>query len=255
MIPANPLGTLSLADHVLNLDPRGSPFLSASGRPFGAPSIQGQPVLIDVLKAQAAGARVYSVAEVVADLRRFVAANPRAQAQVERLIWAITRVEGEVLVKGSVPAEAISSPGRAVSPYVKSAEELWDGFRRKEFSAPELEQQLAQLERSYERSRVVGRIGRVLTVVGVVITVYDVTRAAGQSVQTHSFKPIGAEALRQVGGWGGALAGSKIGFGVGALFGIETGPGAILTGALGAIVFGAMGYFGADLAADQISPN
>jgi hypothetical protein len=42
---------------------------------------------------------------------------------------------------------------------------------------------------------------------------------------------------------------------VGAAFGIETGPGALITGALGAIVFGAIGYFGADLIADQISPN
>jgi hypothetical protein len=42
---------------------------------------------------------------------------------------------------------------------------------------------------------------------------------------------------------------------VGALFGIATGPGAIVTGALGAVVIGALGYFGADLAADQISAN
>jgi hypothetical protein len=52
-----------------------------------------------------------------------------------------------------------------------------------------------------------------------------------------------------------SLAGAKIGFVGGALFGIETGPGAIVTGALGSIIFGAAGYFGAELIADQISPN
>jgi hypothetical protein len=52
-----------------------------------------------------------------------------------------------------------------------------------------------------------------------------------------------------------AFAGGKIGFGIGAAFGIETGPGAILTGAVGAVIFGGLGYFGFDLVADQISPN
>ena len=255
MIPTNPGGTLTLADHVINLDRTSSPFLSASGRPFGAPTINGKPVLIDVVKTQAAGARIYTTAEIVTDLRRFLAANPRSQAQIERLIWAVTRVEGEMLIKGSVPREAISMPNRAVSPYVGSAEELWDAFRRRNISNVELEQQLAQLEGAYERARVVGRVGRVLTAVGVIVTVHDVAQAARTSVATKSMKPLGAEAVRQLGGWGGALAGSKIGFSVGALFGIETGPGAIATGALGAIVFGAMGYFGADLAADQIFPN
>ena len=85
--------------------------------------------------------------------------------------------------------------------------------------------------------------------------VADVARAADQSVKQKSFRPLGAEAVRQVGGWGMAAAGAKIGFATGALFGIETGPGAIVTGGIGAIIFGAAGYFGADLIADQISPN
>ena len=83
----------------------------------------------------------------------------------------------------------------------------------------------------------------------------DLARATDQSFAQKSFKPVGAEVVRQVGGWGGAFAGGKIGFGIGALFGIETGLGAIVTGTVGAIIFGAMGYFGADMIADQISPN
>lgn len=37
--------------------------------------------------------------------------------------------------------------------------------------------------------------------------------------------------------------------------GIETGPGAILTGAVGAVIFGAAGDFGADWIADYIGEN
>jgi hypothetical protein len=61
--------------------------------------------------------------------------------------------------------------------------------------------------------------------------------------------------IRQVGGWGGTIAGAKISGVVGAAFGIETGPGAILTGAGGAIVFGVAGYFGADWVANKVSPK
>jgi hypothetical protein len=89
----------------------------------------------------------------------------------------------------------------------------------------------------------------------VAITVVDLGLATRQSIQQSSFKPVTAEVIRQVGGWGGAAAGAKIGFLVGAACGIETGPGAIVTGAVGALVFGAAGYFGADWIADQISPN
>ncbi len=36
---------------------------------------------------------------------------------------------------------------------------------------------------------------------------------------------------------------------------IETGPGAILTGAIGGLIFGTAGYFGADWIADFIDEN
>ena len=80
-------------------------------------------------------------------------------------------------------------------------------------------------------------------------------RAANRSYEEKSIKPIAAETVRQVGGWGGAAAGAKLGAMAGAALGIETGPGAIITGAVGALIGGGLGYFGADWAADQISPN
>lgn len=252
--PALPSGRLTPAEHTLNLNPSESPFLSASNKPFAAPSIEGKPLLIDVAKAKAAGAQIYSVQEVVADLRRFAAENPGARTQVEKLIWAV-QIEGEVLVKGGAPAEAVGKVSAPHDAYIRTAEDVWAEFKESKINKGQLDSELATLEKAYAKAKIVGRVGRVLMVVGVIFTVKDVAGATQRSVQQQSFKPVGAEAIRQIGGWGGAIVGGKFGFGVGALFGIETGPGAIVTGAIGAVIFGALGYFGADLIADQVSRN
>lgn len=118
-----------------------------------------------------------------------------------------------------------------------------------------MENELKVLESAYSKAKIVGRVGRVLTVVGVVFTVKDVADATQRSVDKGSFKPLAAETVRQIGGWGGAVAGGKIGFLVGAAFGIETGPGAVVTGAIGAIIFGAIGYFAADKLAGWIEDD
>lgn len=91
---------------------------------------------------------------------------------------------------------------------------------------------------------------RVVQVIGIVVSVYDLAKAGQQSLETHSSAPIAREGIRQVGGWGGALLGLKIGGTVGAAVGTETGPGAILTGAVGAMIFGTAGYLGADWVAN-----
>ena|GEM_PF-1690214 len=257
LIPSNPLGKLSLAEHALGLNLNQSQFLSASNKPFGAPTmnVNAQPLILDTAKIQWAGGKIYSVSEIVRDLERFGAQNPARRTQIDKLIWTIRNIEGEVLIEGSTPPGSAKRPSAVHTPYIRSAEDLWNEFRASRMTREQLRQELANLEKAYSQARIVGRIGRVLTVVGVVITVAEVTQATQRSINQHSFRPIGAELVRQAGGWGGAVAGMKIGFAGGALFGIETGPGAIVTGALGAIVFGAAGYFGADWVADHISPN
>jgi hypothetical protein len=72
--------------------------------------------------------------------------------------------------------------------------------------------------------------------VGVIFTAKDIADATQRSIHQKSYKPLAAESIRQVGGWGGAIAGGKAGFLIAAAFGIETGPGAIITGALGAVM-------------------
>lgn len=96
------------------------------------------------------------------------------------------------------------------------------------------------------------KYARVVQVVGIAFTAYDVGVAADQSFKTKSIRPIEKEVVRQIGGWGGAIAGMKLGAAAGALVGMETGPGTIITGLIGGIVFGAIGYFGGGAVADQI---
>ena len=99
------------------------------------------------------------------------------------------------------------------------------------------------------------KVGRVVKVVGIALTAYDLEQATEKSVATASVKPVSAEVIRQAGGWGGFVAGAKIGTVAGAAVGIETGPGAFLTGLVGGIIFGAAGYYGADWVADYIDEN
>ncbi|WP_151069638.1 hypothetical protein [Cupriavidus oxalaticus] len=96
------------------------------------------------------------------------------------------------------------------------------------------------------------KTARVVQVVGVFFTAYDLTAAAQQSVEIKSARPITKEVMRQAGGWGAAWAGAKIGAAAGATVGIETGPGVIVTGLVGGIIGGSLGYWGADWVVDQM---
>lgn len=170
----------------------------------------GKPLLIDLATVRAAGGQVVTVTELADDLRRYAAQNPRMAGSVSRLLWAVENVEGETLIKGSVPGKAVSRPNPIVQGTVRAAQELWDEFTAGKATGAELEANLQRVDRRFERGRRLGRAGRVLSVVGVVVTVYDVARASRRSVRQRSFRPIGAEVIRQVGGWGGAIAGAKI---------------------------------------------
>lgn len=192
-----------------------SRYISGSTKPRGAPNIQGRPVYIDAAKAQKAGVTIHSTEEVVRDLDRLVAENPQLADRVARLKKAITEVEGEVLLAGEVPASAIKSAGAMTAT----------------------------------------RVLRGVQIIGVVFTVVDLTKATVKSVEHQSAKPIVAESIRQVGGWGGGILGAKIGGAAGAAVGIETGPGAVVTGFVGAVIFGVAGYLGADWVADFIDKN
>ena len=262
LLPNNPLGDLTLAEHALGMNLDQSQYLSASTKPFAAPTIQNRtPLLIDLKKVQQSGGRVYSSAEVIADLRRFAASNAEGTGSVDTLIRTIELTEGEVLIKGSerhgggTPPHSARRISRPHNQYIRKSEQLFDSLKAREISRANFEGSLAGLEKSYGRARFVGRVGRVLTVFGAVLTVVELGHATRQSVDQRSLRPVNAELIRQTGGWGGAVAGAKIGFVAGAALGIKTGPGAIVTGAIGALIVGGIGYFGADWVADHVHAN
>jgi len=192
-----------------------SRYTSTSSLPKGAPNFKGRPVFIDVKKITKAGCKVHSSEAIVADLKRIKAEQPASTIRIDKLIHAIRNMEQEVLVEGKIPSAAVKS----------ELQMKWIG-----------------------RTRVLG-------VIGVVASVYDVTKAAKISIETQKPNPLVAEAIRQAGGWGAGIAGAKVGGVMGAMVTAETGPGAIIGGLVGSIIFGIAGYAGADWIADYIHEN
>ncbi|MDO3616619.1 LysM domain-containing protein [Ralstonia pseudosolanacearum] len=193
-----------------------SPYSSASSRMFGAPRFSGSRFWIDVDKARAAGATFHDTGEILADLDRIAAKARGGNAAVNiERIKRLVQADREVLVRGAVPANA-----------VKGAASM-------------------ALTRGLQG----------VQVIGFAMTAVDLSRATQKSIVRHSAKPIVAESVRQAGGWATAWAGMKLGAAGGAALGFETGPGAVVTGAIGAVVGGTAGYFGFDWIADHIDAN
>ncbi len=193
-----------------------SPFISASKGWFGATRFSGSPFWIDVQAARAAGATIHDTGEILADLDRIVNKTASAASKADlERVKQLVVADREVLLKGSVPASAVKGAGRM------AATRALQGVQ----------------------------------IVGFAMTAVNMAHATEQSIDQGSAKPIVAETVRQVGGWATAWACMKLGAAGGALVGIETGPGALVTGAIGGIVGGVAGYFGFDWIADHISEN
>lgn len=193
-----------------------SPLLSASRWPLGATRFKGTPFWIDEARAKASGATFHEVDEIVTDLERIAAKTRDATSQARiRDIIGKVRADREVLIRGSVPASAVKGP------LAMGATRALQGVQ----------------------------------IVGFAVTAIDMTRAAQASRDRRSIKPLAAETIRQAGGWAAAWAGMKVGAAGGALVGIETGPGAIATGAIGGVLGGIGGYYGFDWIADHIDEN
>ena len=138
--------------------------------------------------------------------------------------------------------------------YIETADDIWAARKAGKITLEQVEERLGTLAKAYERAKIVGKVGRVLTVVGAVFTAVDMGVATKKSYDKGSFRPLAAESVRQLGGWSGASAGAIFGAELGLVFGIETGPGAILFAAGGAMIFGAIGYWRGDIIAGWINP-
>jgi hypothetical protein len=192
----------------------------------GAIPFKGKTVFVDIAKLKASGGVVISPEELIADLLDYKHKYPHQTFRVDTLINAIRTVESEALIlpkDGHAPSKALVTPGQ---------------FRVK-------------------------RLGRGLMVISIAFTAYDLGKAGHKSIEQGSLKPVGAETIRQAGGWGAGVAGMAVGAKLGAWAGgaisIPTGPGAAVGAAVGGLIvgafFGIAGYFGADWVADEIDEN
>ncbi len=90
---------------------------------------------------------------------------------------------------------------------------------------------------------------------GVAWTVYEVAQAGVVSVRRRSFRPLMVEGVGQAGGWAAGVAGMKAGCKIGIVAGLKTGPGALVTGAIGAGIGGLVGYVAAGRLAERALPE
>ena len=97
---------LSIGRHATGTKP--SPFISSSSLLFGAQRFTGEPFWIDVVKAQNAGASLHGTDEIVADLSR-IGSKMKTQADKQKIesLKKLVVGDGEVLIKGPVPASAV----------------------------------------------------------------------------------------------------------------------------------------------------
>lgn len=209
----------SVAEHVMGINTK-SRFVSTSSTfPQGSPRFQGKSIYIDISKTLKSGAKLVTTEEILAALEEYKSIAPKKVKRIEQIMGYVRNIDHEVLVADPVPARAIFT------------------------------------NESLKHAKAIGRVGRVVQVFGFAFTAYDLSVASKESIRTESMAPISAEVIRQAGGWGAGVAGLKAGTALGVALGIETGPGAIITGAIGGIVFGAAGYYGADWVADFIYEN
>jgi len=213
--PRNPDSRVSIGRHVLG-DTK-SKFISASERPLGSPRFKGEQYWIDAAKVEKSGGIVHDARQIANDLDRIAAKTKQADFlhYIEDIRHKSLVLDKEVLIEGQVSATA-----------VKGAKAM-------------------ALTRGLQ----------FVQGVGIVMSVHDLGKAGVQSHRLGSVRPLAAESIRQAGGWAAAFAGMKLGAATGALVGVQTGPGAVLTAAVGGLIGGVGGYFGFDWIADHIHEN
>ncbi|WP_080437069.1 hypothetical protein [Burkholderia ubonensis] len=213
-----PNSNASVAEHVMGSE-KVTSFSSTSGDyPGGATRFQGKTVYVDIAKAKRSGARLVSGAEIRAALDQYAKENPHLAKRIARIRGYSEALDKEVLVqpRPSVPPSGIFTP------------------------------------RGLKVTLGLVKYARVVQVFAIGFTAYDLSIATDQSYRAKSVRPLEKEVVRQMGGWGGAIAGARIGAVAGAMVGVETGPGTVITGLIGGIIFGAVGYLGGSFAAALI---
>jgi len=221
IFPKDEASKVSIGRHVLGMT--NSNFISVSKLPSGSPRFNGQWFWIDKKKVLQSGAKIYDEKAILPDIDRVVEKIKKADKefkktgeytrktqhylnQAQELKYLSPHVDQEVLVQGRIPSKAI-----------------------KDLPSALLTRRL-----------------QVVSAFGIVMTVNDIASAAEESIKQKSMRPVTTQVAKEIGGWGGAIAGSRVGFAIGASLGVETGPGALIVGAAGSVIGGAIGYIGVE---------
>jgi hypothetical protein len=94
--------------------------------------------------------------------------------------------------------------------------------------------------------------GQLLVALGIVTDVRQMSKAIGKSVRSRNMRPAAAQATRSLTNWSAVWAGAEL-FGTGgALLGVATGPGAVVTSSVGALVGGYVGLLASEWIARRI---
>ncbi len=99
------------------------------------------------------------------------------------------------------------------------------------------------------------RVWQVFQGIGLAWTAVEVGRAGTIGVRRKSVRPLAVESVAQAGSWAAGAAGFKAGGKLGAIVGLKTGPGMLVTAAVGACIGGLAGYVGAKRVADATLPE
>lgn len=110
--PRDPATNVSIGRHV-GQNMTNSKYLSTSEHAKGAPRFEGEPYWIDAKKAEAAGVKIHEADAIAKDLDRVMkkVKNPSLLADIQKIKQLSAGADREVLLEGHVPASAIKSAG------------------------------------------------------------------------------------------------------------------------------------------------
>jgi len=94
--------------------------------------------------------------------------------------------------------------------------------------------------------------GQLLFALGIITDARQMSRAIDKSVRSRNIRPAAAQATRSLTNWSAVWAGAELFSTGGALLGVATGPGAVVTSGVGALVGGYVGLLASEWIARRI---
>lgn len=211
-LPRDPTTKVPVGRHVLGMT--NSKYISTSERILGAPRFEGKRYWINVDKVKKSGGIIHDAEVIAKDLERIAikTKDPARLLEISEILHKSSILDKEMLIEGAIPAKAVKG---ALSMGLTTSLKFVTGA-------------------------------------AIILTFYDLEQATEKSFNENSIRPLAKETTRQAGGWAASLAAARVGALVGGMITIESGPFAGLGAAVGAVLFGAAGYYGAEWVTDYM---